>query len=129
MPDVIKEIIVEQAKISLRADGIIEINSTDYFEYDIKHVLENYDYIKKFKTTDKALILNVVGYNATMTKEVREYVAKGAHQSFIKAEAFIIKSLAHKILASFYLKINKPVVPTCFFNNKIDAEKWLKSFE
>ena len=40
-----------------------------------------------------------------------------------------IKSLAHKILASFYLKINKPVVPTCFFNNKIDAEKWLKSFE
>ena len=41
MPDVIKEIIVEQAKISLRADGIIEINSTDYFEYDIKHVLEN----------------------------------------------------------------------------------------
>lgn len=129
MLDVIKEIIVEQAKISLRADGIIEINSTDYFEYDVKHVLENYDYIKKIKTTEKALILNVVGYNATMTKEVREYVAVGHHQVFIKAEAFVIKSLAHKLLASFYIKINKPKVPTGFFNTKIDAEKWLKSFE
>ena len=126
MSDVIKEIVVEQGKIALRADGIIEIHSTDHFEYDVKHVLENYDYIKKLKTTEKALILNVVGYNATMTKEVREYVAKGYHQSFIKAEAFVIKSLAHKLLANFYLKINKPIVPTGFFNSKVDAEKWLK---
>jgi len=41
------------------------------------------------------------------------------------ADAFIIHTLSQKIIANFYLKIQKPVVPTKFFSNSMDAEKWL----
>jgi hypothetical protein len=36
--------------------------------------------------------------------------------------------MAQKILANFYIKINKPERPTKFFNNKDEAINWLKPF-
>ena len=41
------------------------------------------------------------------------------------ADAFVINSLAQKILANIYMKINKPVVPTRFFNNLDAAKLWI----
>jgi len=43
------------------------------------------------------------------------------------ADAFVIKSLSQKIVANLMIKINKPSVPTRFFDKIEDAEKWLLS--
>ena len=42
--------------------------------------------------------------------------------------AFVIKSLAQKLLGNAYLKINKPVVPTALFDNEEKAIEWLQKF-
>ena len=74
------------------------------------------------------LILKIPGKYTSVDKDTRNHVSKGDGARFSIAEAFIISSLAHKLVANFYLKTNKPVVPTRFFTNQIEAEGWLQTF-
>ena len=48
---------------------------------------------------------------------------------FTLADSFVIHSLAQKILANFYLKISKPVLPTKVFNKPDEAEAWLQTLD
>jgi hypothetical protein len=36
--------------------------------------------------------------------------------------------MAQRILANFYIKINKPERPTKFFNDKDEAVNWIKQY-
>ena len=123
------EIEFQHASISLRKDGITEINSADDFEYDIEQIKENHEQIRIFNNGKMALVLNMVGDHTTITKEAREYMASGPHKNIIKAEAFVLQSVAQKIIARFYYKINQPIVPVGFFKTKAEAEAWLNSIK
>jgi len=65
---------------------------------------------------------------STTNAEVLKYVSKNTNFPFSLAGAFVIKSIAQKLLANFYLKFNFPERPTKFFNNKNDAIDWLKQY-
>jgi DNA-binding Lrp family transcriptional regulator len=126
-------VIVSQADLKhsllmLRDDGIIEINCADNYEYSVDDIKENLNQIKTFAGNNKVLVLNNLKKFTAVSNEVRDYVATAPHKDFIKAEAFVIHSIAQWLLAKFYLKINKPIVPAKFFKGKSEAEKWLKSF-
>ena len=41
------------------------------------------------------------------------------------ADAFVINSFPQKLIANFYMRVVKPVIPTRFFTKREDAEKWL----
>lgn len=62
-----------------------------------------------------------------MEKEVMEFISAEANK-YGKADAFVIHTLAQKIIGNFYLKFHKPKVPTKFFQSKEKALKWLKTF-
>lgn len=47
---------------------------------------------------------------------------------FSIVEAYVISSLAHKILGNFYMRMNKPSVPTRFFTEIKIAEEWLNTY-
>jgi len=47
---------------------------------------------------------------------------------YSKADAFVLNSVAQKIMANFYIKINIPERPTNFFDNVDDALNWLKQY-
>jgi|ERR1700757_706053 len=53
--------------------------------------------------------------------------AKGSVYKLV--DAFVIHSLAQKLIANFYMKVVKPYTPTRFFTTKEDAEKWLGEVE
>lgn len=76
----------------------------------------------------KLPVLVVCAEYATTNSSVMRYVSKNENFPYSKAGAFVIKSMAQKLLANFYLKINTPERPTKFFNNKEEAEKWLKQY-
>ena len=44
------------------------------------------------------------------------------------AVAFCSNNLSLKILGSLYIKINKPPVPTKFFDDREKAKEWVKGF-
>jgi hypothetical protein len=65
-------------------------------------------------------------FASTDTSFVR-YLAQNKNNPYAKADAFVIKSVAQKIIANFYLKISTPERPTKFFKNKTEAINWLKT--
>lgn len=61
------------------------------------------------------------------SKEVREYFAnEGSHNA--SANAIMVSSSLSKVLATFFLTLNKPIVPTRIFTDQSKAAKWLEMF-
>ncbi|MDI1353934.1 MAG: hypothetical protein PSX36_03400 [bacterium] len=72
-------------------------------------------------------ILADVRKNVSSTSSARKY---GAHHPFMKqlvAQALIADTSAVIILANFFIKVNKPEIPTRLFKKKEDAIAWLRS--
>jgi hypothetical protein len=55
-------------------------------------------------------------------------LSQNEYNPYSKADAFVLNSIAQKILANFYVKINKPERPTKFFNDADEALIWLKKY-
>lgn len=60
-------------------------------------------------------------------KEARDYLAKEGSTLTI-AVGFLVDFPVNKAIAQFYVKTNKPLVPTEVFTNKDEAMDFLKSF-
>lgn len=76
----------------------------------------------------KLPVLVLCSEHATTDIDLLKTLSKNINNPYSKADAFVIKSMSQKILANFYIKINKPERPTKFFNNKEDAIIWLKQY-
>jgi hypothetical protein len=63
-----------------------------------------------------------------ITKEARDHSAELEKTYPGIASAVIADNLAYKIIANFYLKVNKPKTPYKVFNDFASAEIWLKTF-
>ena len=55
-------------------------------------------------------------------------LSQNENNPYSKADAFVLNSVAQKIMANFYIKINIPERPTNFFDNVDDALNWLKQY-
>jgi hypothetical protein len=62
------------------------------------------------------------------TKDARDYFAKEGNEGII-ASAILINSTVIKMMANFYINVNKPLNPTRMFTNKADALQWLSKFK
>lgn len=100
----------------------------DNFSFTLKDSIESVDAIGEITKGAPHLILKIPGKYTTVDKETRDHVAKGDGARFSIAEAFIITSIAHKLIANFYIKIDKPQKPTRFFSDIEGAEAWLRTF-
>ena len=122
---------LDHSLVIKRTDGIIEVRCGDLAIYSSEKVAENHACIKKFAEGKKALVLTIAGIYTHVMPEARAYTSKGPHKDFIAAEAFLVTSFAQWVLAGFFIKINRPIVPANFFRmkDKEKAEAWLLSFK
>lgn len=125
---IVKEIVLPHTHLILRSDGIVQISYPDHFDFTLKDSIESVNAIGEITNGVPHLILKIPGKFTSVDHDTREHVAKGDGARFSIAEAFIINSLAHKMIANFYIKFNKPQKPTHFFGDIQSAEKWLKTF-
>ncbi len=61
-------------------------------------------------------------------KENRDFWAKADACPYSSVDAFIVNSLAFRLIANFYLHVNRPERATQFFSNTADATAWLMSY-
>ena len=124
---IIETVQLSHTKIELRDDGIIQFFHQDDLRFTMSEIKEMEEVVKKITNgiTHKSLMIAGTFSNADI--EVMEHQSRGEGILFSLADAFVIHSLPQKIIANFYLKINKPVLPTKFFNKVEEAEIWLKS--
>lgn len=113
----------------------VEINDFGFYKIVVNESEEfMVDDLKKLVNAEAELggeklpVLVLCAEHATTNSELMNAMAKNSNNPYSKADAFVIKSMAQKILANFYIKINKPERPTKFFNSKDEAINWLKPF-
>jgi hypothetical protein len=114
--------------VSLRPDGIIHIHIHSDKTISTKECVEMMDVVEVLCDGKESLIMTSVGENATIEKEAREFSSGPRGLQFTIADAFIVKSLAHKLIANFYMKVNKPSKPSRAFSSEDEAIAWLKTF-
>jgi len=113
----------------------VEINDFGFYKVSVNESEEfTVEDLKKLVNAEAELggkklpVLVLCAEHATTNSELMNAMAKNSNNPYSKADAFVIKSMAQKILANFYIKINKPERPTKFFNSKDEAINWLKPF-
>lgn len=62
---------------------------------------------------------------AEMDPEVRDWAADTSGNNYTYCDALIISNLAQKIIANFYIKFNKPKMPTKIFTSTEKAMDWI----
>ena len=60
-----------------------------------------------------------------MDPEVREWSASTSGNNYTYVDAIVISNFAQKLIADFYLKFNKPPMPTKIFKSKDKALDWI----
>ncbi|GAA4841844.1 hypothetical protein [Algivirga pacifica] len=62
-----------------------------------------------------------------VSKDARDYLANEGNQ-YILASAIVISSPIVKMLANFFIRVNKPKNPTKIFTDEVNAVEWLNQF-
>lgn len=109
-------------------DGILYINYKEIENLDLevatacvqarKHFTQNHAYPSLIDA------INIKHF----TKEARDYFAREGNEG-IAASAILAKSAVIKMMANFYITVNKPVNPTRTFTDKQAALEWLMKFK
>jgi hypothetical protein len=63
-----------------------------------------------------------------ITKEARDYFAKGDAIKGIPAGALLVESYVTKLISNLFIRFSRPSMPTKAFTSEEEAIKWLKQF-
>lgn len=122
---VIKKSETQAVEIAICSDGIIRVmfkKNTEIGPSEFKELFKTYNAIVEGKSYP--YIYYVEDGSVIFTNEGRAY-SKENEFSFPKiCNAYVVKSLAHKLIANFYLKFNKPFYPSKVFTTMDEAEAW-----
>lgn len=123
-----KEIDLEKATVSLLDEHIIHIHIKSGREIELSDAVYIVEAMGKLGNGKKYPILIDAGSFSSIDKEARVFSAAAESNLYTVADAIAYYNLAQKLLADFYVKYNKPVIPTRTFPNKQEAITWLKTF-
>lgn len=106
--------------------------NTIVLRYKEKHVdiaacYEFLEWCQKNIPGEKYPMLNILHPNNTFTEDAKKFSANEG-VSYSISEAFVLNNGMLKILGNFYLRFNRPKVPTRLFSNEEEARKWLDTF-
>ena len=118
-------------------DEIFSVTLIDNSYYEVR-VFENQDFTvddlatlveAQKKSVGLVLPVLVICENNVLADVILlSKLSQNEYNPYSKADAFVLNSIAQKILANFYVKINKPERPTKFFNDADEALIWLKKY-
>ncbi len=115
--------------VSLRDDEILQIEVKQDEHFEIEDMHELIEAAEKIGSGKKFLNLIIVKNFTLPSNEAMEYSSSVEGCRYKLADAFVIDSLAQKIIGNFIMNFLKPPVPTNIFNSKEEAVYWLNSLE
>jgi hypothetical protein len=62
-------------------------------------------------------------------KDARAFLARPDNMAGISAGAFLVNNQLQKVLANFFIQINKPPTPSRVFTDEVEALSWLQQFK
>jgi hypothetical protein len=125
-----KEIITKTVRLRLLSNGIIHYTYLPNSEVDeTEHQINHNALFELIEKGKKNLLLIDSDEFINITPEARKLIRKLEPLIPITARAVIIKTLGQRILANFYIKFHKPIIPTKIFNNHEEAILYLNTID
>jgi len=122
------KITLKHSTIILREDGILELHTHDDHVYEVSDVIENVEAFGKLSNYKGAPVIIIGGSFTSASSEARKFMATAESLKYSKCEAFILSSLPQRIIINFYIRIDKPLVPTKVFKTKEEAILWCENY-
>lgn len=125
---ILKRIEIDKAIVSLRDDGIMQYNikpHTEYTEDDVKAANEAAGKLGAGKAYPNIIFID---HFLNADADCRKFAASEESNIYTIADAFVLNSVALKLIGNFYIKVNRPVRPTQICNTEEEALNWLYSF-
>ena len=127
-PEISKKEMDKAFNVKLNSDNIIEVEWNPNIDEIKKEQLVLLTSIIKDLGHEKKMLVYIDTCNfMSITPEARAYAATKEASEFTQANAVLADALSKKLLFNFFVKINKPIVPTKGFSSKEEAFNWLKS--
>ena len=126
---ILKNIKFEYADVQLLDVGVIRIEMLGGEIIDLEECVRLNIAQGELLGGKLGLVLMVAASTTQFTSDARDFSASKEGLRFSKAEAMVVRNLAHRLIVSFYLKFNKPSVPSKAFDTEEDATNWLLSFK
>jgi len=123
--NILKEHHFGYASIRLRSDGITQINTIEDTLYTLKETKEVHGVVTELNGPQPILVMHVPGKHTNADDASRKFLASEDGLFNRLAFAFVLQSLGQRIVANFYIRVNKPKRPTKIFSVQEDAEHWL----
>ncbi len=127
-PDVTieREIVKPEVTVRLRSDGIVHVHFAKNTTVDVELQYKIWAVYKEITNNKKLKFLFTADEGVALSREARERAKREVNPS-ISAYAIVANNLAYRIIASFVLKVNRPMVPFKLFGSAEEGVKWLKS--
>ncbi len=117
---------LQHAVLTLTDDDILIVECNDNHIFELSEIKEIVNASGELTNGRKVPTLTIPGEFSDATKEALEFIFSASSAEFSSSDAYLVNTLAHKILGNFYFKIKKPSVPTRLFQDKKTALNWLK---
>ncbi len=125
--EIIKAVGTQKSTIYLLKGDIVKMVPFENAEMDVKD-LEDIQKIKfEMVGERKYAVLFVTPTMGVMTKEARAFASGPLVNRNAVAKAVIIKNLGMRMMFSFFIKFNKPIVEHRLFEKEPEAIAWLRS--
>jgi len=113
--------------LSIRPDGILQISLKSNYKLTLPDAEAMVKRFKEMGNGKKFLLLFLAGNDTTVATDARYYASGAEANKYTIASAFVVKSIAQKLLGNAYVTFNKPITPTKIFTDEEEAVKWLQS--
>lgn len=114
--------------MKIHDDLLIEFNVKRNVTLQASDVWESRDMSVNYIPGKKFFVLFEGDENADVSADARRAGASVEYTKHVAALALFSQKLHEKIIGNLFLKINKPLVPTKFFDDREKAIQWLKTF-
>lgn len=125
----LKELDYTDVNLKLKSNNIVYVLLKDHCTLDVDLQMRLLDYYIDITENKLMHFMFLAADNVNITKEARDNAILIEDQSMVGASALVVSSLAYKIIANFYMKVQKPKRPLKAFGNENDAVAWLQTIK
>ena len=123
---IIDKMEIDIAFLYKRSDGIMRFEIKKGIVFEPPQVEKLVAALGKLGEGKKFGNLFLLYDDTDVTDEGRKSIASESATRYTIADAYVIASFFQKIIANFFLKVNKPPKPTKFFYDEKEAITWLR---
>jgi hypothetical protein len=120
-----KKLITSSFQFYLDERMFYYLKLSDGEEFTLEDLQEVRRFIEEEHDSKKRPFLVELAYGSTVSDGVQEHMAYAADR-YSTADALLISTFAHKLIAKFYLRHFKPTRPTKVFQDVFEALDWIE---